>query len=77
MRDEDILLRIGKTIRKLRNLKDWSQDKLAEKSTLDKSFIGRVERGEMNISILSLGQVAATLGVTIRELVNLAYEETK
>lgn len=77
MRDEDILLRIGKTIRKLRNLKDWSQDKLAEKSTLDKSFIGRVERGEMNISILSLGQVAATLGVTIQELVNLAYEETK
>ena len=77
MGDEDILLRIGKTIRKLRNLKDWSQDKLAEKSTLDKSFIGRVERGEMNISILSLGQVAATLGVTIRELVNLAYEETK
>lgn len=68
MNDDNILYRIGNTIRRLRFEKKWSQEKLAEVSGIDRSFLGKVERGEVNVSILTLCNVAKALGTHVINL---------
>jgi len=41
---------------------------LADKAELDRTYIGGVERGERNVTILSAIKIAKALGVTISEL---------
>ena len=57
----DIKIECGKLIRKFRQDKDWSQEELAEASGLDRTYIGGVERGERNISIVNLEKIASAL----------------
>ena len=46
----------------------WSQEKLAELANTKFSYIGAVERGEKNMSILTLERIANALGVPIGDL---------
>lgn len=55
----------GKKIRLLRNRKGWSQERFALESNLDRSYIGGVERGERNISLLNIFKLADCLGVPV------------
>ena len=57
----DIKIEFGKLIRKFRQDKGWSQEDLAEASGLDRTYIGGVERGERNISIVNLEKIAISL----------------
>ncbi|WP_418713249.1 helix-turn-helix domain-containing protein, partial [Akkermansia sp.] len=52
--DSNILQRIGAKIKKLRLEKGLSQEELAEKSGVDRTFIGGLERGERNVSVMTL-----------------------
>lgn len=52
---------LGSRIRVLRKCLGWSQEELAYKSGLDRSYVGGIERGERNITFLTLCQVARTL----------------
>lgn len=63
-----ILSNIGKSIKSLRTSKGWSQEKLSEISKVDRTFIGKIERGEVNVSILTLCELAKALDTDIREL---------
>lgn len=69
--DDNILARIGQTIRKLRLEKGWSQEKLAEVSRVDRSYLGKVERGVINISVLTLCDIAKALDKEIKEIMFL------
>ena len=51
----------GKKIRARRKERGLSQDKLAEKSKIDRSYIGRIDRGEVNITIDKLYTLADAL----------------
>ena len=51
----------GKRIREIRNVSGISQEQLAFESGLDRSYIGQVERGERNISIVNIHRVARAL----------------
>ena len=62
------LLKIGKKIREMRKLKGFSQEDFAAEAGLGRTYYGRVERGEQNISIQNLIQIALTLQVEIHEL---------
>ena len=60
---------LGTNIRKHRETIEWSQEKLAVRSKLSSDYMGRLERGEVNISIEALMRVAKALKVPIFELV--------
>jgi transcriptional regulator with XRE-family HTH domain len=62
------LLDLGQNIRRLRRSLKMSQEKLAEKSGLHRTYLSDVERGSRNPSFLTLLAVARGLGVTLSEL---------
>ena len=63
------LIKIGNQIRTVRSSKGFSQEGLAAAATLGRSYMGRVERGEQNISIQNLVKIAFILGVNVGELI--------
>jgi transcriptional regulator with XRE-family HTH domain len=62
------LRKLGKRIRELRRQKGWSQEQFALEVELARSYIGDVERGQRNISIVNVAKIAGCLDVTISEL---------
>jgi len=70
-RDEKaFLVQIGNRIRGLRIEADLSQEKLAFESELDRTYIGSVERGERNISVINLRKIAKALKYKTADLLN-------
>lgn len=61
------LLIIGKLIRKIRLEQNISQEKLSELSNTDRSYMGRIERGEKNITILKLYDICSALNISVEE----------
>lgn len=47
---------------------NMSQERLAHESGLDRSYVGRVERGEQNLSFTSLVKIARALGCDVAAL---------
>ncbi len=66
--DKEILMNIGSNIRKYRLTKGWSQEQLAQECDLHRTYIGGVERGEKNITILNLLKIKNMLEVRLDEL---------
>ncbi len=65
------LERIGNRIRELRTQADLSQEKLAFACDLDRTYIGSVERGERNISVINLTKIAKALKIKVSALLNV------
>lgn len=59
---------VGDRIRSLRKAKGWTQEQLAEASSIHYSYIGGVERGERNISLETLEKIVIALQVAPMEL---------
>jgi transcriptional regulator with XRE-family HTH domain len=68
--EAQIQQRFGERVRKLRKQKGLSQEGLALACDMDRSYIGGVERGERNISIINIYRIAKALGVPAKELFN-------
>lgn len=62
------LINFGKQVRKLRQQKELSQEGLALLCELDRSYIGGVERGERNVSLINLYKIAKALDISLSEL---------
>ncbi len=54
---------VGNNIRAFRTKLGWSQEKLAVRAKLHYNYVGTVERGEDNISIVSLHKIAKALRI--------------
>lgn len=63
------LVKIGSKIRELRLAKGYSQEGIADAAGMGRTYMGRVERGEQNISIQNLIQIAFALNVEVEELI--------
>ncbi len=62
------LEQIGNRIRELRLDADLSQEKLSFACGLDRTYIGSVERGERNISVINLRKIAQALNIDVSAL---------
>ena len=58
----------GEQMQRLRKQKGFSQESLALACDLDRTYIGGVERGERNISLINIYKIAEALGVQARDL---------
>lgn len=68
-RDERIKLAFGTAIRELRAKAGHSQEQLASKAGLNRTYVGDVERGERNIAIVNMQKLAKALGVRLSDVV--------
>jgi len=59
---------IGTNIRRLRVAKGISQEKLALEANIDRSYVGRIERGTENVTVSVLEALAEILGVKVGRL---------
>jgi transcriptional regulator with XRE-family HTH domain len=68
--DKNFLRDLGFRIREHRQTRKWTQAVLAERCQLHRTFIGSVERGERNLSVLNLRRRARVLRVPLAVLVD-------
>ena len=66
----DIKQKIGLRIKKLREKADISQEELAFRANLDRTYINSVENGKRNISIVNIEKIAKALGISVSEFFN-------
>ena len=59
----DVRRAFGRKVRLLRRKRGLSQQDFALQCGLDRTYIGSVERGERNISLVNIHKLAAALGV--------------
>jgi transcriptional regulator with XRE-family HTH domain len=65
---ENITVRFGQRLRKLRKAKGWTQVIMAEKVGIDRSYISDMERGKKNVCLPTLETLAQSFGITISQL---------
>lgn len=64
----DILIRFGHAVRKLRHDNGISQEELAERCGLHRTYISDVELGKRNVSLENIERIAASFDKSIVEL---------
>jgi len=66
----DVQKKFGLRLAELRRQKGWSQEKLSLEAEIARSYLGGVERGKRNISLINICKLADTLGVNPAELMH-------
>jgi len=64
----DINKEVGLNIRKIREERGFSQEKLAGLADVHRAYVGQIERGEKNIGLINLEKIAKALDVHPRDL---------
>jgi transcriptional regulator with XRE-family HTH domain len=67
-RRDRLLQALGARVRRLRDAKSWTQEALAERADLDRSYIAGIEAGLRNPSVKAAAKLARGLGVSLSEL---------
>jgi len=65
--EQNLKEQFGERLRKLRKEHGLSQEELALSCGLDRTYIGGVERGERNISLINIVKIAKALKITPKE----------
>lgn len=58
----------GLRVKELRRKQKWSQEELALEADMDRSYVGDIERGARNVSLINICKLARTLRVSGKEL---------
>lgn len=66
-----ILQKFGLHLKEIRSANGITQEKLAELSGLSRQYIGDVERGTRNISLMNIYKIATALKLTLSELLTI------
>lgn len=66
--NKDTVQKLGLKIRIERQKQKISQEKLAELANLNRNFVGMIERGETNVTVKNLENIANALNIPIQEL---------
>lgn len=66
------LVAFGQRVRELRKAKGLSQEAFADISGIDRSYMGHIERGEKNVTLIKVFQISDALGTHPSELLSEA-----
>jgi len=66
----EILIKFGNKVRKERNKLGLSQEGLAAKAGVHRTYIGMIERAEKNITLENIEKVAKALGLKLSDFFN-------
>ncbi|GIW55293.1 MAG: hypothetical protein KatS3mg082_1697 [Nitrospiraceae bacterium] len=67
---ENIRAKLGKRVRGLRKARGWSQEELAHRASLHPTYIGGIERGERNVSLINLAKLAEAFHIDLAEFLS-------
>lgn len=67
-----ILNLFGENVRKYRRILSISQEELANKANLHRTYIGMIERAEKNITLVNIEKIANALEVKIEDLLRIS-----
>lgn len=70
MAKEKILILFGNQVREIRKQLGISQEELSFKANLHRTYIGMIERGEKNITLVNIEKIAIALEIDIKDLLN-------
>ena len=70
MTDSSFLKRLGRAVQRRRDALNISQEELADRAGCHRNYIGLVERGERNPTVLKLRDICAALKITVSDLMN-------
>ena len=62
----DITVQFGLTLRRQRDQRRWSQERLAAAANLNRTYVGELERGEAAASLNTAQKLATALGIELR-----------
>lgn len=65
---DPILVKFGQQVRQARLKQGLSQEELAEKAGVHRTYIGMIERAEKNITLLNIEKLATALNISIVDL---------
>jgi transcriptional regulator with XRE-family HTH domain len=68
MTKNESLVKFGKKVRETRILQGLSQEELAEKAGVHRTYIGMIERAEKNITLSNMEKIAGALKLNVSEL---------
>lgn len=64
----DIRVRFGFVIRTLREASELTQEELAERSRIHRTYLSDIERGSRNVALINIERLASSLSVSLAEL---------
>lgn len=59
---------VGERIRDIRNGRNWSQEELADRANISRSYMGEIERGQSSATIESLEKITDALEISLEDL---------
>ncbi len=65
---KDLAVQFGKNLRSKRKSLNIAQDELANLADIDRSYVGRIERGEVNITLEKAYILATSLNCNVKDL---------
>ena len=74
--NKTILEKFGEKIREERLKQGLSQEKLASRAGVHRTYIGMIERAEKNITLENIEKIANALGISLDKLMNLEKNST-
>ena len=77
MANEFLIKEFGNRIKMLRIEKSMSQEELAFETGFHRTYIGMIERGERNISLINMAVFAKVFGMNLSELLDLSTVNPK
>jgi transcriptional regulator with XRE-family HTH domain len=66
--EKELLKSFGKNVKEIRLSQEISQEELALKAELDRTYISGIERGLRNVSLINIFKISKALDVTAPEL---------
>jgi transcriptional regulator with XRE-family HTH domain len=63
------LVTLGANLRKAREAREWSQEEMAARCGVHRTYVGGVERGEYNVTVLTLRQFTRALGIRLADAI--------